>query len=514
MCYGENMPLDVLFVRDDDIPGSGAGGRLRSRIGRIERGRGEAPELRGARHRAAVRDGADARFRPLQALHRGARRFRLPRRRTRSPASASPPPTRTSSGAFSPSAAIRAEVVVLSGSVEIAPRLGRADLICDLVSTGSTLAANHLRQAEVVLESQAVLIRTPVPIPLEKQDWTRRLFMRIDGVEQVKGSKYIMLHASRSALPAIAKLLPGQRSADGHSARGTRRPGRRACRMPRKRVLGNARAAEGRGRELRAGACRSRRCWPEGIGRSCASSNGNPCLRPSAGARWSGPRSATPRASPRGRVPSSMRCARGGDAALSELTLRFDGAQVVRACGIERGVRAGGAQPRPAPSTRRSTARSRRSANFMPRRRPRRCGSKRRRAWCASASAYRCAPSGFTSRRAPRPLPSTAIMLAVPAAIAGCPLRIMCTAPRPDGGADPCGSRGRAQSGRRAGLQGGRRASHRRHGLRHRVDPEVRQVVRPRQCLGDGRQNARRQRSRGRRGRFAGRRHRGHGDRR
>jgi ATP phosphoribosyltransferase len=112
-------------------------------------------------------------------------------------------------GRFLAERSIRAEIVVLSGSVEIAPRLGRADLICDLVSTGSTLAANHLRQAEVVLESQAVLIRTPIAIPAEKQDWTRRLLMRIDGVEQVKGSKYIMLHAARSALPAIAKLLPG-----------------------------------------------------------------------------------------------------------------------------------------------------------------------------------------------------------------------------------------------------------------------------------------------------------------
>jgi ATP phosphoribosyltransferase len=104
---------------------------------------------------------------------------------------------------------VAAEVVVLSGSVEIAPRLGRADLICDLVSTGSTLAANHLREAQTVLESQAALIRTPMPIPPEKQEWTRRLLMRIDGVEQVKGSKYIMLHAPRSALAAIAKLLPG-----------------------------------------------------------------------------------------------------------------------------------------------------------------------------------------------------------------------------------------------------------------------------------------------------------------
>src|ERR1700755_538328 len=98
---------------------------------------------------------------------------------------------------------ISAEIVVLSGAVEIAPRLGRADVICDLVSTGSTLAANHLRLAQTVLDSQAVLIRTPMPIAAQKQEWARRLLMRIDGVEQVKGSKYIMLHAPRSALPAI-----------------------------------------------------------------------------------------------------------------------------------------------------------------------------------------------------------------------------------------------------------------------------------------------------------------------
>ena len=83
-------------------------------------------------------------------------------------------------------------------------------MICDLVSTGSTLAANHLRQAEVVLESQAVLIRTPGADPRARSRNGRAgCCMRIDGVEQVKGSKYIMLHAPRSALPAIAKLLPG-----------------------------------------------------------------------------------------------------------------------------------------------------------------------------------------------------------------------------------------------------------------------------------------------------------------
>src|ERR1700687_1757397 len=208
MCYGENMPLDVLFVRDDDIPdlvqedvcdlglvglnvvqekslafAARAISPLFETVQLLDFGR--------CRLCIAVPDGFD---------YRGAQSLQGKRIATTYPHIL---------GRFLADHGIAAEVVVLSGSVETAPRLGRADLICDLVSTGSTLAANHLRQAETVLDSQAVLIRTPVPIPEEKRDWTRRLLMRIDGVEQVKGSKYIMLHAPRSALPAIAKLLPG-----------------------------------------------------------------------------------------------------------------------------------------------------------------------------------------------------------------------------------------------------------------------------------------------------------------
>ena len=235
--------------------GSGAGGCLRPRAGRPERAsrrsawrsraRGIAPlfetvqplDFGRCQLCIAVPDGFD---------YRGAA---LARR-----ASASRPPIRTSWRAFSPSAASRAEVVVLSGSVEIAPRLGRADLICDLVSTGSTLAANHLRQVETVLESQAVLIRTPVPIAAEKQEWTRRLLMRIDGVEQVKGSKYIMLHAPRSALPAIAKLLPGSEAPTviPLEGLGDRVAVHAVC---RENVFWETlEAAEERRRELRAGA--------------------------------------------------------------------------------------------------------------------------------------------------------------------------------------------------------------------------------------------------------------------
>jgi ATP phosphoribosyltransferase len=106
--------------------------------------------------------------------------------------------------------AIDAQIVTLSGAVEIAPRLGRADLICDLVSTGSTLVANQLREVDVVLRSESVLVRTPVKLPAAKAEWVRRLLLRIDGVQQVRESKYIMLHAPRSARSAVPVplLLP------------------------------------------------------------------------------------------------------------------------------------------------------------------------------------------------------------------------------------------------------------------------------------------------------------------
>jgi ATP phosphoribosyltransferase len=208
MCYGENMPLDVLFVRDDDIPDLvqedvcdlglvGLNVVEESRLAFAARGIGPLFELvqtldfGRCKLCIAVPDGFE--YRDAGSLQGKRIATTYPHILTR----------------FLNERAISAEVVVLSGAVEIAPRLGRADVICDLVSTGSTLAANHLRQAETVLESQAVLIRTPMPVPPEKQEWTRRLLMRIDGVEQVKGSKYIMLHAPRSALAAIAKILPG-----------------------------------------------------------------------------------------------------------------------------------------------------------------------------------------------------------------------------------------------------------------------------------------------------------------
>jgi ATP phosphoribosyltransferase len=211
MGFGENMPLDVLFVRDDDIPDL-----VQEDV--CDLGLVGLNVIEEKRLALAAR-GIEANFDSLRTLDYG--RCRL---------SIAVPEGTPYAGArslegkriattyphllnrFLNSQGVRANVVTLSGAVEIAPRLGRADAICDLVSTGSTLAANHLVETETVLESHAVLIRTPVALAPVKNAWVERLLMRIDGVQQVKESKYIMLHAPRAALPEIRRLLPGSES--------------------------------------------------------------------------------------------------------------------------------------------------------------------------------------------------------------------------------------------------------------------------------------------------------------
>jgi ATP phosphoribosyltransferase len=211
MCYGENMPLDILLVRDDDIPDLvqqdvcdlGIVGKNVIEEKRLAfEARGVKPmfdmvttlDYGRCRLSIAVPDGAE---------YKGARSLRGKRIATTYP---------NILARYLRDNDVEAEIVTLSGAVEIAPRLGRADFICDLVSTGSTLIANHLWEAETILESQAAIISTPVPVSAEKQDWIHRLTMRIDGVQQVKESKYIMLHAPRSKLAEIKKLLPGSES--------------------------------------------------------------------------------------------------------------------------------------------------------------------------------------------------------------------------------------------------------------------------------------------------------------
>jgi ATP phosphoribosyltransferase len=104
---------------------------------------------------------------------------------------------------------VKADVVVMRGAVEVAPRLKLASAICDLVSTGATLEANGLNAKETVFESQAVLIRSPLAPEPQLADLLDSIIERMSGVVSSQGAKYVMLNAPRSALDAITAILPG-----------------------------------------------------------------------------------------------------------------------------------------------------------------------------------------------------------------------------------------------------------------------------------------------------------------
>ena len=106
-------------------------------------------------------------------------------------------------------AGVQADIVTMRGAVEVAPRLKLASAICDLVSTGATLEANGLLARETVLESQAVLIRSPVAPEAGLQHLLDSVIERMAGVVSSQGAKYVMLNAPRSALAAITAILPG-----------------------------------------------------------------------------------------------------------------------------------------------------------------------------------------------------------------------------------------------------------------------------------------------------------------
>ncbi len=106
---------------------------------------------------------------------------------------------------------IEAEIHTISGSVEIAPGIGLADAICDLVSSGSTLFSNGLREVETVLQSEAVLIARP-NLDQPRQAILNKLLFRIKAVRAAECNKYILLNAPDEHLAEIVRLLPGMKS--------------------------------------------------------------------------------------------------------------------------------------------------------------------------------------------------------------------------------------------------------------------------------------------------------------
>ena len=114
-------------------------------------------------------------------------------------------------GKFLQEKKIRAEIHEISGSVEIAPGIGLADAIADLVSSGSTLFMNGLKEVETIFHSEAVLIRHPF-LGNEQQEILEKLLFRIRAVRKARHTKYILLNAPNENLSEIISLLPGMKS--------------------------------------------------------------------------------------------------------------------------------------------------------------------------------------------------------------------------------------------------------------------------------------------------------------
>lgn len=106
---------------------------------------------------------------------------------------------------------ITAGIHEISGSVEIAPSIGLADAICDLVSTGSTLLSNGLKEVEVVMQSEAVIITNP-ELAKEKQSILDKLLFRIEAVQKAKNNKYILMNCPNEAIDKITSVIPGMKS--------------------------------------------------------------------------------------------------------------------------------------------------------------------------------------------------------------------------------------------------------------------------------------------------------------
>jgi len=206
-CYGETLPVDLLLVRDDDIPGLIADGVCDlGVVGRnvlaeqiLQRANGFGQDkyrewrplgFGGCRLDIAVPEGWS---------WDGSAQLQGKRIATSYPSLLQ---------AWLREQSIDAEVVPLSGSVEIAPRLGQADAICDLVSSGATLAANQLKPVLTLLQSEAVLAGPAAPFADARAELAALLLRRLDGVLRLKHSKLLLFQAQRQTVAALMKLLP------------------------------------------------------------------------------------------------------------------------------------------------------------------------------------------------------------------------------------------------------------------------------------------------------------------
>ena len=174
----KGFPVEVLFLRDDDIPQSVANGV--ADVGIV----GEN-----------------------EYVEKGSEAWLVKRFEGKTIATSYPEILK----AYLKEQQVNAELHVISGSVEIAPGIGLADAIFDIVSSGSTLVSNQLKEVEVVMQSEALLIANK-NLSEEKQTILDELLFRFEAIQMAEGKKYVLLNAPKEQLDEIIEVLPGMRS--------------------------------------------------------------------------------------------------------------------------------------------------------------------------------------------------------------------------------------------------------------------------------------------------------------
>ncbi|MGB5936403.1 MAG: ATP phosphoribosyltransferase [Ornithinimicrobium sp.] len=220
-CYGESLAVDLLLVRDDDIPGLIADGVCdlgivgRNVVIEHDLARSQSAGLGqpGDDGQKAVDQRSD--LRELRELGWGRCRLDIAidaGEEWRGPSQLEGQRIATSYpqvlSTWLAEHNVNARVVTLSGSVEIAPRLGQADVVCDLVSSGATLSANHLKPVATLLHSEAVVVGPAHLLTESRGDLAELLLRRIDGALRLKETRLLMLRTARADLPQVLNHLP------------------------------------------------------------------------------------------------------------------------------------------------------------------------------------------------------------------------------------------------------------------------------------------------------------------
>lgn len=196
-----NFPAEILFLRDDDIPGYVEDGV--AHLGIVGQNVSEESykdvdtvhKLGFSRCRLSIGVLREHEYRGVQDLEGKSIATTYPRLL----------------GQYLKANNVTAQIHEISGSVEIAPSIGLADAVCDIVSSGSTLLSNGLKEVETIFRSEAVMIASKQLSDVQK-DLLEQLLFRIKSVQVAKNNKYILLNCPTSAVENITKFLPGMRS--------------------------------------------------------------------------------------------------------------------------------------------------------------------------------------------------------------------------------------------------------------------------------------------------------------